>query len=149
MTELTNNLRSQGGKSRARNQTAEERSLQAMIAASRRPLLRDANLTPEAVLSAFKELKKSRQWFDVFIVGADRSKIPLKTDEEVLRRMEEAGGPVGFIGITMLGASVQAYCKPLKRGVGAIDALERASREATAKVLANIMRGFPLRADNG
>jgi hypothetical protein len=138
MAGLTNNLRSQGGKNRAKNQDPEERSFQATIAASRRPLLHDVNPTPETLLAAFKALVASRHWFCAFIVGADRSKIPYTTDAAVLRSVEGAGGAIGFLAVTMLGASVQTYYKPLRRGVRVIEELDRASREATATVLAKL-----------
>jgi hypothetical protein len=135
MVELNNNQRSQGGKNRAKNQDPEERRFQAMIAASRRPLLHDVNRTPEALVRDFKDLSESRHWFFVCIVGADRSKIPYTTEAEVLRKMEKAGGAIGYLGVTMLGTNVQAYYKPLKRGVKAIDDLDRVSRDVMADVL--------------
>ena len=140
MDGLTNKLRSQGGKNRAKSQDPDERKFLAMVAASRRPLLHDANLTPEVLLGAFKGLRDSRHWFYVVIVGADRSTIPFTTDSEVLRRVEKAGGPIGFLGVTMLGTNVQVYYKPLKRGIKAVEDLDRVSRDAMADVLDQLGR---------
>lgn len=148
MVGLDDNLRSQGGKNRAKNQNAEERKFQATLAASRRPLLHDVNPTPEALLASFKELVASRHWFCAFIVGADRSKIPYTTDAAVLRSVETAGGAIGFLAVTMLGTSVQTYYKPLRRGVRVIEDLDRASREATAIVLTKLGQ-FNLRPSEG
>jgi len=138
MVGLDNSSRSQGGKNRAKNQDPEERRFQAMIAASRRPLLHDANVTPEALLAAFKELIASRHWFYACIVCANRSKIQYTSNGDVLDNVKKAGGAIGFLGVTMLGTNVQTFYKPLKRGVKVIEDLDRASREATAAVLAKL-----------
>ena len=133
--ELDKALRAQGGQNRAQSQSAEERSLLAMIAASRRPLLRDVNLTPESIVRQFKDFKESRHWFCAFIVGANRDKIPYTDEAEVLRKMERAGGAIGFLAVTLLKAKVQAYYKPLKSGVNVIKNLDRVSRDVVADVL--------------
>ncbi len=142
MTPLENAQRSQGGKSRLKTQTPEERKFQAMIAASRRPLLHDTDMTPEEILREFKFLEASRHWNRVVIVGAnrdpirrtlpDRSTLP---DESVLRQLKQAGGAIGFLGVTMFGVSLQVYYKPLKRGIKVIEDLDRVKREITADVL--------------
>lgn len=134
MTELDNELRAKGGMTRAKNQSEGERKFQAMIAAARRPLLRDVNFTPESLLADFKRLAESRHWFVVLLVGADRSTIPLTTDAEVLRGIERHGA-LGFLGVTLLGSRVQVYGKPLRRGVKAVEDLDRVSRDVLAKVL--------------
>ena len=140
MVPLNDEMRSQGGSNRAKNQDPEERKFQAMIAASRRPLLHDAITTPEALLAAFKELAESRPWFTVVIVGANRAKIARSSDAEMLRKVEKAGGAIGFLGITMLGSRVQTYYKPLRRGLKVIEDLDRVAREVTAEVLVQLAK---------
>jgi hypothetical protein len=135
MVELDNNLRAQGGRNRAKNQTPEDRRFQAMLAASRRPLLHDVGMAPEDLVQTFGEFTASRHWFYVVIVGADGGKIPQSSETAMLRRLGEAGGAIGFLGVTMLGERVQAYYKPLKRGVKVIETLDRVSRDVVADVL--------------
>lgn len=137
MTPLSDDLRSQGGTNRAKNQTPEERKFQAMIAASRRPLLNDVKMTPEQIVREFRALASSRNWFRVVIVLTDKSVIDrtMKDDAQVLRIMERAGGAIGFLGVTMLGTSVQAFYKPLKRGLRVTDDLDIVKRRVVAEVL--------------
>lgn len=136
MVELNNSMRSQGGKNRAKNQDPDDRKFQAMIAASRRPLLRDTELTAEQTLDALRELASIRRWLYLGIVGADRRTIRHNLpDDLALKRLKLVGGAIGFIGITIFGHSLQAYYKPLKRGVKVIEDLDRVSRELIAVVL--------------
>lgn len=137
MTPLSDDLRSQGGTNRAKNQTPEERKFQAMIAASRRPLLNDAQMTPEQIVREFRALANSRHWFRIVIVCTDKNTIDrtMKDDAQVLRIMERAGGAIGFLGVTMLGNSVQAFYKPLKRGIRVIEDLDSVKRRVIAEVL--------------
>src|SRR5580658_9299938 len=102
MVGLDNNLRAQGGRNRAKNQTPEDRRFQAMLAASRRPLLHDVSMAPEDLVRAFKEFAASRHWFYAAIVLADGGKIPQSSETAMLRRLEQAGGGIGFLGVTML-----------------------------------------------
>jgi hypothetical protein len=139
---LDNAQRSQGGKKRLKSQTPEERTFQAMIAASRRPLLRDADLTPEEILKDFKKLEADRHWNRVVIVAANRDQIrrtlPNRTtlpDDTVLRQLKQAGGAIGFLGVTLFGKSLQVYYKPLKQGIKVIEDLDRVKREVMADVL--------------
>lgn len=137
MTPLSDDLRSQGGTNRAKNQTPEERKFQAMIAASRRPLLNDVQMTPEQIVREFRALARSRHWFRVVIIGTDKSTIEhtLKDDAQVLRLLEKAGGAIGFLGVTMLGTSLQVFYKPLKRGIKVIEDLDHVKRRVAAEVL--------------
>lgn len=137
MTPLSDDLRSQGGTNRAKNQTPEERKFQAMIAASRRPLLNDVQMTPEQIVREFRALANSRHWFRVVIVGTDKSTIEhtIKDDAQVLRLLEKAGGAIGLLGVTMLGTSLQVFYKPLRRGVKVIEDLDHVKRRVAAEVL--------------
>ena len=136
--ELDKTLRAQGGKSRAHNQSPEDRRLLAMIAASRRPLLHDVNLTPETLVRQLKELQDSRHWFCSFIVVANGDRILYTSESDVLRKLEQTGAPIGFLAVTLLKTNVQAYYKPLKRGVKVIETLDRVSRDVVADVLAHL-----------
>jgi hypothetical protein len=142
MNVLDNTQRARGGKNRLTTQSPEDRSFQAMIAASRRPLLRDADLTPEEMLKEFKSLEGSRHWNRVVIVAANRNQIrrtlPDRTtlpDDTVLRQLKQAGGAIGFLGVALLGKSLQVYYKPLKQGTKIIEDLDRVKREVMAEVL--------------
>lgn len=136
MMQLDRALQSQGGKARAKNQSPDDRKFQALIAASRRPLLNDPNKTPEEIVREFRELAGSRHWFRVVIVGADRSTIDnaIKDDAEVLRLMKKAGGAIGLLGVTMFGESLQVFYKPLKRGVKVLEDLGMVRRDVVADV---------------
>jgi hypothetical protein len=71
----------------------------------------------------------------VFTLGKDLATIPYTTDDEVLANLKSSGGAIGFLGVTMLGTKVQGFCKPLKRGVKALEDLDRVSRDVVADVL--------------
>jgi hypothetical protein len=137
MVQLDDGMRSQGGTNRAKNQSPDERRFQAMIAASRRPLLHDTNMTPEQTVRSFRDFANSRRWFRFVIVGTDKSTIPhkIQDDAEVLRLLNKAGGAIGFLGVAMLGTSLQAFYKPLKRGVKVIEDLDSVKRRVVAEVL--------------
>jgi hypothetical protein len=140
MVELDSKLRSLGGKTRAKNQDPEERRLQAMIAASRRPLLHDAQMTPQQIVREFRTLANSRHWFRFVIVLTDKSTVErtITDDAQVLRLMEKGGGPIGFLGCTMLGTSLVAFYKPLRRGVKVIEDLDIVKRRLAAEVLESL-----------
>jgi predicted permease len=144
MTPLENEQRSQGGKSRAENQSPETRSFQALLAASSRPLKNDVNMTPEQTLKIFRELETKHPWLYLFIVGADRNKIAnTESDSSVLRALkhiEKAGGVIGFLGLIMLGTRLQVYSKPLKRGTKVLEDLDRVGRDVTARALVNLTK---------
>jgi flagella basal body P-ring formation protein FlgA len=139
--QLDKALQSQGGKTRANNQSDDERKFQAMIAASRRPLLNDAKLTPEEMVRAFRDLAGSRHWFRVVIVCADRSTIEntVNDDAEVLRLVKKGGGAIGFLGVTLLGESLVVFSKPLKRGVKVTEDLSTVRRKVLAEVQAKLV----------
>jgi hypothetical protein len=137
MTPLENEQRSQGGRNRAKNQDPAERRFQAILAASRRPLLHDVKVTYDELLRDFVELTRSRHWFRVFIVASDRSVIPahMLSKDSAIRKIQDGGGAIGFLGVTMHGTSLQSFYKPLRRGVKVVEDLDRVSREVTAEVL--------------
>lgn len=140
MMQLDKNLQSLGGKTRAHNQTGDERRFQAMIAASRRPLLHDVNWTPEETVRQFRGLAGSRHWFRVVIVCADRSTIEsTKDDAEVLRLLKKGGGAIGFLGVTLLGESLVVFYRPLKRGVKVVEDLGTIRRKVIAEVQAKLV----------
>ena len=139
--QLDKALQSQGGKTRAKNQTEGDRKFQAVIAASRRPLLHDVNWTPDETVREFRGLAGSRHWFRVVIVCADKSTIEngVKDNAEVLRLLKKGGGAIGFLGVTLLGESLVVFYKPLKRGVKVLEDLGTIRRKVVAEVQAKLL----------
>lgn len=130
MTALENEQRSQGGKTRAKNQDPEERKFQAMLAASSRPLKNDVRVTPEQLLQTFRELQDSHKWVLLGIVGADcRVILHIWKDSDVLQALKQDFNPIGFIGASVLGSRLQIYGKPLKAGNTVLKTLNRVSEE--------------------
>jgi hypothetical protein len=137
MTPLERYQQSEGGKARLESQSKEERSFQAMLAASRRPLLNDVNKSSEQILKDFRELEESYKWLYLYIVGPDRSKIEHRTsDGAILRQVKAfAGGPIGFLGLSLFGSerpALQVFYKPLRKGTEVIEDLRREGREVLA-----------------
>lgn len=113
-----------------------------MLAASRRPLLHDAKMTPEALLQALKDLANGRRWLYFCIVGTNMRKLQytplphradykLPSDEDMLRQLK-SWEPLGFLGVTIFGGSLQVFYRPLKAGVQTVEKLNKVGHETQA-----------------
>jgi hypothetical protein len=145
MAQLENTQRAKGGMNRANNQSKKDRSFQAMLAASRRPLLHDAQATPEGLIRELRELADLRRWLYLGLVGSDLRTIRHGlSDEIVTKRLAEVGGAIGFVGITVFGdpegqPTIQSFYKPLKKGTGVIEKLDKAARNLKALIIPHLM----------
>lgn len=147
MTALEYSQQSEGGKNRAKNQSTADQKFLAMLAASRRPLLHDAPVTPEGLLKDLKDLAEMRQWIYLGIVGADLRTIRYgQAYEKITRRLKEVGGALGLIGITAIVSgpadkrrvSLQVFYRPLKKGTSVIEKLDKAGRDLLAVILQSL-----------
>ena len=149
MTPLQDAQRSQGGATRAGNQTKSDRKFLATLAASRRPLLKDVKMSEDELLRAFRELGKAgpggdRKWLICVIVGEDGRTIRSTLDDKtILNRLKLVKGAIGFMGVTVFGdpqkgsgsTSIQVYYRPLKAGTNVIEKLDKAKRAVMAAVI--------------
>ena len=144
MTPLENEQRSRGGETRAGNQSESDRKFLAMLAASRRPLANDVNMSDQQLLGALREMSQSRRWLFCAIVGADGRTIRSTLDDKtILQRIPMVGGAIGFIGLTTFGTpkkgsrgpSIQVYSKPLKKGTGVTERLDKIGRKLVADAI--------------
>jgi len=147
MTPLQETERKRGGVNSAKNKSEADKKFLGMLAASRRPLLHDAQTTPEGLLREMRELAAFRRWLYFGLVGADGRTIRHElSDEKVTRRLKEVGGAIGFIGITIFGdpsgqPTIQSFYKPLKKGTTVIEKLDKAARELKAIIIPHLI--FP------
>lgn len=146
MTPLENDQRSQGGLTRAKNQSDVDKKFLAMLAASRRPLLHDANLTPEDILRTLRDFAKTRPWIYFGIVGANKNTIShTLPDDVVLQRLNKVGGAIGFLGLSWFEGKleIQVFYKPLRKGIQTIEKLDSVGRELKAVAVQRLEKILP------
>jgi hypothetical protein len=153
MTPLQDDQRRQGGETRAENQSKSDRQFLATLAAYRRPLQNDAKIADDdELLRMFREESKGgpgggRRWIMFLIVGSDGRTIRSTLDDAtILKRLKLVGGAIGFMGVTVFGdplkgnraPSLQVYSRPLKKGTGVIEKLDKVGRQVTAAIITSL-----------
>ena len=107
----------------------------------------DADTSEEKLRSQLDELAKMRQWIFLGIVGADLRTINhTLTNEEVSKRLKAVGGAIGILGLTFFRDSLQVYYKPLTKGTGTLEKLDRVGRRVMAVALEHLKRN-PLQGE--
>ena len=114
---LTNESRAKGGSARAEKQEKWERSFVAMLGGSRRPITKDRKMSPHAAAFDLKTESEAYPWLMLALLGRDDQAVSHRLPhEEIVQRIEQAGGVVGLVGLIFFNKNWIVYTRPFSTG---------------------------------